>query len=114
MIVSELITNAARHAFAGRPGEIRVELLHAGGLVKCTVSDNGSAPADVQPGRGIRIVEQLAKELNGSFERKFGFAGTTAAVVFPYGEAREGGYEDEEPASGEESRSLRTDRAATS
>jgi two-component sensor histidine kinase len=114
MIVSELVTNAARHAFGGRPGEIRVELVRTGGLVRCTVSDNGSAPADVQPGRGIRIVEQLAKELNGSFERKFGFAGTTAAVVFPYGEAREGGYEDEEPASGEESRSLRTDRAATS
>jgi hypothetical protein len=68
---------------------------------------------DVQPGRGIRIVEQLAKKLNGSFERKSGFAGTTATVVFPYAEAREGSFEDEEPAGGEASRSLRTDRAAT-
>jgi len=114
MIVSELITNAARHAFAGRPGEIRVELVRTGGFARCTVSDNGSAPADVQPGRGIRIVEQLAKELNGRFERKFGFAGTTAAVVFPCGEAGEGSFEDEKPTAAEESRSLRTDRAATS
>jgi two-component sensor histidine kinase len=114
MIVSELITNAARHAFGGRPGRIRVELFHAGGLVKCTVSDNGSAPADAQPGHGIRIVEQLAKELNGSFGRKFGSAGTTATVAFPYSEAREGGFADEEPAGGEAHRSLRTDRATTS
>src|SRR5579864_4337985 len=39
VIVSELITNAARHAFAGRPGRIRVEMLRAGGLVKCIASD---------------------------------------------------------------------------
>jgi two-component sensor histidine kinase len=114
MIVSELITNAARHAFAGRPGEIRVELVRTDRFVTCTVSDNGSAPADVRPGRGIRIVEQLAKELNGSFERKFGFAGSTATVIFPYSEAREGSFADEASAGGEAHRSLRTDRAATS
>jgi two-component sensor histidine kinase len=100
MIVNELITNAARHAFAGRPGEIRVELARSDGFVRCTVSDNGSAPANVQPGRGIRIVEQLAKELNGRFERTFGFAGTTATVVFPYGEASEGSFADEQPGYG--------------
>src|SRR6202035_1703298 len=61
MIVSELITNAARHAFSGRPGEIRVELWRDGGFVKCTVSDNGSAPVRFQPKRGLRIVEDLTK-----------------------------------------------------
>ena len=111
MIVSELITNAARHAFGGRPGKIRVELVRAGGLVRCTVSDNGSAPADVQPGRGIRIVEELTKALDGRFAQRFGSAGTAATVVFA--EAREGSFEDEEPAGAGESRSLRTDRAAT-
>jgi two-component sensor histidine kinase len=114
MIVTELITNAARHAFAGRPGEVRVELVRTGAFVRCTVSDNGSARGNVRPGRGSRIVEQLVKELNGSFERKFGFAGTTVTVVFPYGEPKEGGYEDEEPVGGEERRSLRTGRAANS
>jgi two-component sensor histidine kinase len=113
MVVSELITNAARHAFAGRPGEIRVELARTGALVRCTVSDNGSAPAHVKPGRGSRIVEQLVKELNGSSERRSGFAGTTVAVVFPYGEAREGSFGHEAPVRDEERRSLRTDRAAT-
>jgi two-component sensor histidine kinase len=114
MIVTELITNAARHAFAGGPGEIRVELVRTGAFVRCTVSDNGSASANVQPGRGSRIVDQLVKELNGSSELKFGFAGTTVTVVFPYGEPKEGGFEDEGPMGGEERRSLRTGRAAIS
>jgi two-component sensor histidine kinase len=114
MVVSELITNAARHAFAGRPGEIRVELVRTDGFVRCTVSDNGSASADVQPGRGIRIIEQLATALDGRFERKFGFAGTAATLIFPYREPGRRSFEDEEPAGAGESRSLRTDRAATS
>jgi two-component sensor histidine kinase len=114
MIVSELITNAARHAFAGRPGKIRVELVRTDGFVRCTVSDDGSAPADAQPGRGIRIVEQLAAALDGSFERKFGFAGTAATLIFPYREPRRRSFADEEPTAAGESRSLRTDRAATS
>jgi two-component sensor histidine kinase len=114
MVVSELITNAARHAFAGGPGQIRVELVRTERFVRCTVSDNGSAPADVQPGRGIRIVEQLATALDGSFERKFGFAGTAATLIFPYREPSERNFEDAEPMAAGESRSLRTDRAATS
>jgi two-component sensor histidine kinase len=114
MIVNELITNAARHAFAGGPGEIRVELVRTGAFVRCTVSDNGSARANIQPGRGSRIVEQLVKELKGISERKFGFAGTTVTVIFPYGEPKQGGYEHEEPVGSEERRSLRTGRAATS
>jgi two-component sensor histidine kinase len=114
MIVTELITNAARHAFAGGPGEIRVELVRNGAFVRCTVSDNGSASANVRPGRGSRIVDQLVKELNGSSQLKFGFAGTTVTVVFPYSEPKEGGDEDQEPVGGEERRSLRTGRAAIS
>ena len=115
MIVSELITNAARHAFAGRPGKIRVELFQAGGLVKCTVSDNGSAPMDIQPGRGLRIVEELTKALDGRFERRFGSAGTAAILIFPYREPEQVAAGDEDlTAGGEAYRSLRTDRAATS
>lgn len=85
MIVSELITNAARHAFAGRPGTIRVELRGGAGFVTCAVSDNGSAPAPVriQPGRGLRIVEELTRSLDGQVERECGSAGTTAIVTFP-------------------------------
>jgi two-component sensor histidine kinase len=90
MIVSELITNAARHAFGGRPGKIRVELLLTGGFVKCTVSDNGSAPVRFLQKRGLRIVEELTKALNGYFELTFGSAGTTSILRFPYDEPEKG------------------------
>src|SRR3984893_5325858 len=46
----------ARHAFAGKNGQIRVELLCAGTFVQCRVLDNGAAPANVQRGSGLKIV----------------------------------------------------------
>src|ERR1700727_3431790 len=42
IIVSELITNCARHALRGRGGKIQVELNSAGRYVKCCESDNGT------------------------------------------------------------------------
>src|SRR5258706_14384256 len=53
MMVYELVTNAARHAFGNGKGEIRVELSRAGKLVECRVVDNGSAPTSVRRGRGL-------------------------------------------------------------
>src|SRR3954447_424224 len=48
LIVSELLTNVARHAqFGARHSELRVEVMLAGKVVKCRVSDNGSAPEPV-------------------------------------------------------------------
>jgi two-component sensor histidine kinase len=96
MIVSELITNAARHAFAGRPGRIRVELFRVDGFIKCAVRDNGSAPAHVAPGRGLRIVEELSKALDGRFERRFEPTGTAAILTFPYREPENGRAQHEE------------------
>jgi two-component sensor histidine kinase len=115
MIVSELITNAARHAFAGRPGEVRVELFRAGAFIKCTVCDNGSAPAQIQPGRGLRIVDELTKALNGRFERNFGPRGSTSTLIFPYHEPEKGSFDGQGPEAGlAQRRNLITDRATTS
>ena len=88
LIVYELITNAARHAFHGRNGEIRVELLRAGVFVHCKVMDNGSAPAHVQRGHGLKIIEELVKALDGRFEQRFGTAGSTSILVFPHSQER--------------------------
>ena len=83
MLVYELITNAARHAFAGGSGTIRVELLRAGSFVKCGVLDNGSASANFRPGRGLKIVDELTKALDGRFDQKFDTSGSESIVVFP-------------------------------
>jgi two-component sensor histidine kinase len=84
MIVYELVTNAARHAFAERQGEIRVELLRIGSHVACKVLDNGKAAAGVQPGRGLKIVQELTKGLDGRIEQQFGSEGSISIVAFPY------------------------------
>jgi signal transduction histidine kinase len=49
MIVYELVTNAARHAFGNGNGEIRVELSRAGKFVECRVVDNGGGETRESP-----------------------------------------------------------------
>jgi two-component sensor histidine kinase len=84
MIVSELITNAVRHAFDQHGGTIRLECWTSGGFVECRVSDNGSAStADVRPGRGLRIIEALAQALGADFQFDVGEDGGEAALTFP-------------------------------
>jgi two-component sensor histidine kinase len=85
MILYELITNAARHAFSDKHGKIRVKLSRAGALVKCKVLDNGSARENLRPGRGLKIIGELVKALNARFEQNFGTAGSTSTLVFPAG-----------------------------
>src|SRR5258705_1653579 len=66
LIVSELLTNVARHAqFDARHPQLRVELMLAGNVVQCRVSDNGSAPEPVRRGRGLAIIRELASSLGG-------------------------------------------------
>jgi len=84
MIVSELITNAMRHAFDQHGGTVRLECRTFGGFVECRVSDNGSAStADVRPGRGLRIIEALAQALGADFQFDVGEDGSEAALMFP-------------------------------
>jgi two-component sensor histidine kinase len=86
MIVYELITNAARHALWDGKREIRVELLREGSYVTCKVEDNGSLPRSVVPGRGLKIVHELVKTLNGNLKHKLGSHGSISLLAFPYSE----------------------------
>jgi signal transduction histidine kinase len=49
--VSELITNATKHARASR---IWVDIRYAGGVLRVTVTDNGRGGADAAGGTGLR------------------------------------------------------------
>src|ERR1700736_3062363 len=83
MIVSELITNAARHAFRESGGVIRVDLRSSQSFVECRVTDNGTAGANIRPEHGLGIVEALAKGLDGKIDQHFGPQGATTVVIFP-------------------------------
>jgi len=85
MIVYELVTNVARHAFfEGRDGEVRVELTRAGAFARCEVSDNGSSARAVRPGRGLKIIGELVKNLGGQVERSFGANGSSISFALPF------------------------------
>jgi two-component sensor histidine kinase len=83
MIVYELITNSARHAFRGTEGKVLVELHSAGNFVECRVSDDGKSPRQIQRGRGLSIIHELAKHLDGRLEQSFGMDGSSSLLIFP-------------------------------
>ena len=90
LIVSELLTNVARHAkFDGRDPELRVELMLSGTVVKCKVSDNGSAPEPVRRGRGLTIIGELASGLGGRVHTSRGSEGSYFLLTFPLTEAEQ-------------------------
>lgn len=83
LIVSELMTNVARHAqFDARHPELRVELMLAGNVVKCRVSDNGSVPEPIRRGRGLAIVSELASSLGGRVHTSCAAEGTSFLLTF--------------------------------
>ena len=90
LIVSELITNAARHAFNGRQGGlIKVELLPSAAFLNCRISDNGSSDAQILPGRGLRIVDGLVKNLGGRIDHRFGSQGAMSVLIIPIGKGKQ-------------------------
>ncbi len=85
MIVSELVTNAARHAFGEGRGEIRVELRASRAFVECCIADDGVVAEPIRPARGLKIVEALVEGLDGRLELRPSPRGTTWAVILPLG-----------------------------
>jgi two-component sensor histidine kinase len=101
MIVYELITNATRHAFADGSGQVRVKLSRARNFVECSVTDDGSAPAHVRRGRGLTIVHELVKDLDGRIYQRFGHTGSRSILTFPYdAEPQQGGAPEQGDCAG--------------
>lgn len=84
LVIAELVTNAAKHAFQNRDdGVVRIKLLRKGPSWVCVVSDNGRAAGPTLPGAGTKIVAELTRLLEGSFTRSSGRHGTSSIVAFP-------------------------------
>jgi two-component sensor histidine kinase len=83
LIISELITNALRHAFVSRAGRISVAVETVAGQVICRVSDDGSPAATLKRGLGSELVDALAADLDGYVERVYKASGTTITLFFP-------------------------------
>ncbi len=87
LLVTELVMNSMKHAFAGGPGRIEVALEpgERGGLVLRVADDGcGYDPAAPRPGAsvGTSIIEGLVRQLNGVLTVTAG-RGTTSVVRLP-------------------------------
>jgi two-component sensor histidine kinase len=82
LIVSELITNAARHGLSGG-GEIVVEISAQGDDIYCRVADNGRPKAAATAGRGQTLVKALVEDLGGGADWTFGRTGVSVLLTIP-------------------------------
>lgn len=88
LILSELVSNALKHAFPnGRAGSISVKGGVEGGNVVLEVCDNGvGIPENFRPEQakslGLRIVQVLSKQLKGTWQAR-AHNGTRFRVSFP-------------------------------
>ena len=74
-----------RHAFQAKPegGEIHVEVQPRGRLVECRIQDNGMGATTVKAGYGLKIIEALARRLDGAINHQFSAQGCVATLTFP-------------------------------
>ncbi len=90
LILNELLTNSLKHAFPKeRAGEILVKLSwREDQPVKLTVADDGRGlPAEFDwkesQSLGLRIMNILGRQLDGTVEREPGTTGTVFSLAFP-------------------------------
>jgi two-component sensor histidine kinase len=84
LIVTELVTNAAKHAFPNRKaGLIRVEANYQDGSWHCTVADNGVGATAAPQGAGGRILRALAHSIGAELIMQSSRFGTAVTVVMP-------------------------------
>jgi two-component sensor histidine kinase len=90
LLATELITNAAKHAYpAETGGPIVVRLVRTGDIVTLSVSDRGSGLQEAPPanpgvsGLGMRIMHALTTQTGGTLEIRRGNPGTEFAISLP-------------------------------
>ncbi|MFP1633014.1 sensor histidine kinase [Zhengella sp. ZM62] len=87
LLVNEVATNSIKHAFGEGKGRITVRFRPENGRQVLAISDNGHGIADEgghggKPGLGMRLIEALAQQGNGTVERTSGPGGTTFTITF--------------------------------
>ncbi len=87
LVVNELVTNAAKHAFAGREGgTITVTFGTRPGGWQLTVADDGigvdrGAPPSADGGLGMRLIDAFARQAGGTISIDSGTTGTTGILL---------------------------------
>lgn len=88
VIVTELVTNAFKYAYApGEEGEVRVQLRQDGPMLTLVVEDDGVGMSeDAAPrgtGLGQKIIRTMAQGIQSRLERDMAHSGTRVMLAFP-------------------------------
>jgi light-regulated signal transduction histidine kinase (bacteriophytochrome) len=86
LVVTELLTNAVRHAYGGEPGPVEVTVEEEDGrAIRITVSDHGAGMAggDRRDGFGSRLVRLLVAQVKGELVLEETRPGLRAVLVVP-------------------------------
>ncbi|WFU27547.1 sensor histidine kinase [Bradyrhizobium sp. CB1717] len=84
LMLTELVTNAAKHAFPNKNGGlIRIDVARRDGAWVCTVADNGIGAVGPLQGAGSRILEGLARSIHARLHGEAGQGGTRMTIVMP-------------------------------
>ena len=87
LLTNELLTNAYKHAFGGRPGAIRLRLVKLpDSRLSLTVEDDGRGVGEPSDGLGLTLARALAGQIGGALAVEPG-PGARFGVVFPLGAA---------------------------
>lgn len=84
LMLTELVTNAAKHAFPNKKSAlIRIEVANHEGSWLCTVTDNGVGAVGPLQGVGSRILEGLARSISARMQGEAGQGGTRVTIAMP-------------------------------
>jgi light-regulated signal transduction histidine kinase (bacteriophytochrome) len=85
LVLTELVINANKYAYAGAPGPLQVDLTENGNSFRLTVSDKGKGRSSAKPGFGSRMLDALVHQLGGTLEFNDNRPGTRAVLAAPTG-----------------------------
>jgi two-component sensor histidine kinase len=84
LIVNELISNALKHAFPGRPGLIEVAIRRTPDGFELTVADDGQGmPQGAPRGFGLTIIQLLCQQVKARLTFEDAAPGVRAVVAMP-------------------------------
>jgi two-component system, chemotaxis family, sensor kinase Cph1 len=90
LVLSELLTNAVKYAYEGRPGPIAVTVVQEGSdAIRIIVRDWGVGIAGAQSGRGLgaRLTQALVAQLGGEVTVTAADPGTSVSLTVPLQDA---------------------------
>lgn len=86
LVVTELLTNAVKYAYAGQPGPLLIEgAQRPGGKLELVIADRGQGVAEenTRQSFGSRLVQTLVAQLGGTLDRSDNAPGLRVVLSFP-------------------------------